>query len=76
MSIDVALLQSSFLKVVPYQQTFTATFYGMLFTEHPELQALFAGMDMQMQQSKLFAGLSATIDNLNNSAIVVSSLQE
>lgn len=76
MSIDVALLQNSFLKVIPQQQTFTATFYDILFTEHPEVEPLFADTDMKTQQSKLFAALSTTINNLNNSTTLVSTLQE
>jgi hemoglobin-like flavoprotein len=76
MSINTALLQSSFLKIIPRQQTFTATFYDTLFTEHQELKALFAYTDMHIQQNKLFATLSATIIHLDNPAVLVSSLHE
>jgi hemoglobin-like flavoprotein len=76
MSTNIALLQSSFLKVIPQKQRFARVFYDTLFHDHPEIKPLFAATDMHVQQSKLFSLLSMTINNLGNPAMLRFTLHE
>ncbi len=76
MGVDVALLQSSFLKVIPQRQRFAQVFYETLFHDHPEVKPLFAATDMYTQQNKLFAVLSTTINNLQNPAMLRFTLHD
>ena len=57
---DVALVQSSFRRIVPIAEQAAALFYARLFELDPELRGLFRG-DMQKQGCKLIAMLAKTI---------------
>jgi hemoglobin-like flavoprotein len=60
---DIALVQTSFSKVVPIADQAAALFYN-LFETAPEVKPLFKG-DPAAQRRKLMATLSAVVSNLN-----------
>ncbi|MBW4567958.1 MAG: pentapeptide repeat-containing protein [Tolypothrix carrinoi HA7290-LM1] len=64
--LPVELLESSFEKIKPHADEFTASFYEHLFTGHPELKPLFATTDMAKQQKKLLNALVLVVENLRN----------
>ena len=76
MEINIQLLRSSFLKVLPQKQKFTAVFYETLFSAYPQVRPLFAHTDMRLQQNKLFSMLSMVINNLHNPTALQATLYE
>jgi hemoglobin-like flavoprotein len=62
---DVALVQSSWLAVVPIKEKAAELFYGRLFELDPTLRPLFKG-DMVVQGGKLTTMLNTVITGLNN----------
>jgi hemoglobin-like flavoprotein len=75
MALDVDCLAQSFAHVRTREAEFTAAFYNRLFTEHPEVQALFQPGQMEQQRAKLFKSLVLVIDNLHNPEVLSSSLK-
>src|SRR5579863_8022656 len=61
---QIALLQSSFEKVVPIASDAAALFYARLFETLPEVRPLFKH-DMQEQGRKLMATLGTVVRNLD-----------
>jgi hemoglobin-like flavoprotein len=70
---DVALVQSSFAKVVPIQAQAAAIFYARVFELAPSVR-LFSG-DMTEQGSKLMAMLSAVVGTLDGLDVLVPVAQ-
>jgi len=61
---QVALVQSTFDKVLPISDVVAGVFYDRLFQLDPSLRRLFNG-DLRMQGKKLMDALSIIIGNLN-----------
>ncbi len=64
MTLNIELLQSSFALVKVDSSAFTERFYTSLFTDHPEVQPLFAHANMEKQGKQLFQSLVFTLNNL------------
>jgi hemoglobin-like flavoprotein len=62
---DVALVQSSFRKILPIADQASALFYARLFELDPALRTLFVG-DMLDQGRKLMAMLSVAVASLDD----------
>lgn len=54
------------LELAKLKGDFGKTFYDVLFTDYPQIQALFADSDMMQQQDKLCHSLEIIVENLNN----------
>jgi hemoglobin-like flavoprotein len=65
-SLNVALLQSSFLKLEPQAQEFSDTFYRILLNKYPRLRPLFSETDMEKQKVKLIESLKLVMVNVYN----------
>jgi nitric oxide dioxygenase len=65
-SLNVALLQSSFLKLEPQAQEFSDTFYRILLNKYPRLIPLFSETDMEKQKVKLMESLKLVMVNVYN----------
>lgn len=72
---QIALVQDSWEKVVPIQETAAELFYGRLFEVAPEVKPLFKG-DMKNQGKKLMAMLNTAVESLNNLEDIVPVVQE
>jgi hemoglobin-like flavoprotein len=75
MTLNVELLESSFAPVVNQGSEFTAKFYDQLFADHPEVQPLFAGTQMEKQGVQLFQSLVFTVNNLRDLDTLVEALK-
>ncbi|MEG3841043.1 pentapeptide repeat-containing protein [Microcoleus sp. herbarium14] len=64
--LAVELLESSFEKIKPRADEFTASFYENLFIAHPEFKPLFANIDIKIQQKKLLNALVLVVENLRS----------
>ena len=71
---DVALVQSSFRRIVPIAEQAAALFYARLFELDPELRGLFRG-DMQKQGCKLIAMLAKAIALLDQLETLVPTIR-
>jgi nitric oxide dioxygenase len=67
---DVALVQSSFSKVVPIADAAASLFYSRLFDIAPEFRPLFKN-DISEQGSKLMATLGFVVNGLNEPETVL-----
>ena len=67
MSLNVALLRSSFELVVARQPNLTHLFYDELFTRHPQAQKLFGSNGRAKQERMLAEALTAVLDHLEDS---------
>ncbi len=72
---QITLVQESWDKVVPIQETAAELFYGQLFTIAPEVKPLFKG-DMKSQGRKLMTMLNTAVRSLNNLEKIVPAVQE
>jgi hemoglobin-like flavoprotein len=75
MALQVKLLEQSFEGVKPNADAFAASFYGNLFADFPQTQALFAHSDMEAQQQKLLASLVLVVENLRQPQVLSEALQ-
>ncbi len=64
--LAVELLESSFDKIKPRADEFTASFYENLFIAHPEFKPLFANIDLKIQEKKLLNALVLVVENLRS----------
>jgi hemoglobin-like flavoprotein len=74
-SLNVALLQSSFLKLEPQAQEFSDTFYRILLNKYPRLRPLFSETDMEKQKVKLIESLKLVMVNVYNTEALTSILK-
>lgn len=74
MTVDPALIKSSYAVVVPHGTAVTEYFYEHLFTHHPEVRELFAE-HLAEQQDRLWAALGALVTDLEDTGTVVRVLQ-
>ncbi len=72
---QITLVQESWDKVVPIQETAAELFYGQLFSIAPEVKPLFKG-DMKSQGRKLMTMLNTAVRSLNNLEKIVPAVQE
>ena len=66
MSLQIEMLERSFVQLEPHLDEFGNSFYQTLFSRYPEAKPLFASTDMSQQQQKLTASLVLVVDNLRN----------
>ena len=71
---QIALVQSSFAKVVPIAETAASLFYGRLFEVAPEVKPFFKG-DMTGQGRKLMTTLNLVIASLRNLQSIMSAVE-
>ncbi|MGW4383628.1 globin domain-containing protein [Kitasatospora sp. NPDC004531] len=74
MTIDSALIKSSFAAVEPHGSDVTAYFYAHLFEHNPGVRKLFAE-HLDEQQDRLWAAISTLVDRLDDTETVVDVLQ-
>ncbi len=72
---QITLVQESWDKVVPIQETAAELFYGQLFTIAPEVKPLFKG-DMKSQGRKLMTMLNTAVRALNDLEKIVPAVQD
>lgn len=72
---QITLIQSSWAKVVPIQETAAELFYNKLFELDPAVKPLFKG-DMKEQGRKLMMSLSVVVNGIANLGALVSGIQE
>lgn len=72
---QIALVQSSWEKVVPIQETAARIFYDRLFTLDPSLRALFKG-SMEEQGRKLMAMINVAVRGLSRLESIVPAVQD
>ncbi len=72
---QIALVQESWDKVVPIQETAAELFYGQLFEIAPEVKPLFKG-DMKSQGRKLMTMLNTAVKSLNDLDAIVPAVQD
>ncbi|MFI9783219.1 globin domain-containing protein [Kitasatospora sp. NPDC051984] len=73
-TIDSALIKSSFAAVEPHGSDVTAYFYAHLFEHNPDVRKLFAE-HLNDQQDRLWAAISTLVDKLDDTDTVVEVLQ-
>jgi hemoglobin-like flavoprotein len=66
MDLNIKLIQDSFELVKPRAEEFANLFYGNLFRDFPESQALFQASNMDKQKRLLVASLVQVVHNLEN----------
>lgn len=72
---QITLIQSSWAKVVPIQETAAELFYNKLFELDPTVKPLFKG-DMKEQGRKLMMSLNVVVNGITNLGALVASIQE
>ena len=72
---QIKLVQDSWAKVVPIQETAAELFYGKLFELDPSVRSMFKG-DMKEQGRKLMAILNTAVNSLNYLDTVVPAIQD
>ncbi|WP_371498139.1 globin domain-containing protein [Kitasatospora sp. NBC_00374] len=75
MTIDPAVIKSSFALVEPHGAEVAAYFYRNLFEHNPSLRGLFAA-HLDEQQERLWAALGALVTHLEDVDTLVGLLQE
>ncbi|MFF4342743.1 globin domain-containing protein [Kitasatospora sp. NPDC001540] len=73
-TIDPALIKSSFAVVEPHGSEVTAYFYAHLFEHNPGVRKLFAE-HMNEQQDRLWAAIGTLVNKLEDTDTVVNVLQ-
>jgi hemoglobin-like flavoprotein len=75
MSLNVELLESSFLQIKAQETEFMAHFYKILFADYPEVKPLFANTHMEKQAKQLFKSLVLVVENLREPNVLSNALQ-
>jgi hemoglobin-like flavoprotein len=71
----IALVQSTWAKVIPIKETAAELFYGKLFELDPSLRALFKS-DIREQGRKLMAMIGTAVGGLNNLGALVPAVKD
>jgi hemoglobin-like flavoprotein len=71
---DVALVQSSFRRIVPISEQAAALFYARLFELDPALRSMFRG-DMAEQGRKLMSVLATAVASLERIDILIPTVE-
>ena len=69
-SEDIAILQASFLPIKDNSANFTATFYELLFTDHPEMKHAIGKIDLVAREKKFAESLFSIIKNIRNPSLL------
>ncbi|MEM7749368.1 MAG: globin family protein [Pseudomonadota bacterium] len=72
---DVAIVQSSFAKVVPISDEAGRMFYGRLFNTAPDVRPLFRG-DLDEQSRKLMQMLATVVGGLSDLEKIIPAAQK
>ncbi|MEH2350865.1 MAG: globin family protein [Nostoc sp.] len=75
MSLNIELLESSFLQIKAQETEFMAHFYKTLFADYPEVKPLFANTHMGKQAKQLFKSLVLVVDNLRRPDVLSNALK-
>lgn len=75
MSLNVELLESSFVPIRAQESEVMAHFYQTLFADYPEVKPLFATTHMAKQAKQLFTSLVFVVDNLRHPGALTQALQ-
>ncbi len=75
MSIDIPLLRESWILVADKSERVASEFYGMLFSRHPQVRALFPVV-MDTQRDRLVNAITYVVLNLEDLGTVAAYLQE
>ncbi|MEH1892037.1 MAG: hypothetical protein V7K92_22160 [Nostoc sp.] len=75
MSLNIELLESSFLQIKAQETEFMAHFYKTLFADYPEVKPLFANTHMGKQAKQLFKSLVLVVENLRNPDVLSNVLK-
>ncbi|MEA5507989.1 globin family protein [Halotia wernerae UHCC 0503] len=75
MSLNIELLESSFLQIKAQETEFMAHFYKALFADYPEVKPLFANTHMGKQAKQLFKSLVLVVENLRHPNVLSNALQ-
>jgi hemoglobin-like flavoprotein len=76
MSLNVPVLRRSFNLVAPSAERLSQRFYDRLFQNYPQVQPLFADLEMPAQRKKLIASLIMVVENLENPQKLTHYLQQ
>lgn len=68
---QIAVVQTSFAKVVPISETAADLFYGRLFEIAPQVKPLFQSTDIKEQGKKLMATLAFVVGGLNDLSAIL-----
>lgn len=74
MSLNVELLESSFMLVTEREPNLTRPFYDRLFERYPQAQALFGRHSQENQEKMLTDALVAVIDHFEDAPWLVETL--
>ncbi|HVJ89234.1 MAG TPA: globin domain-containing protein [Labilithrix sp.] len=74
MTLNAALLRSSFQTIVERQPAITPRFYEILFSRYPQVRPMFSRNSARAQQEMLQQALVAVIENLENASWLSSTL--
>jgi hemoglobin-like flavoprotein len=75
-SLDVKLIQSTYLTIKSQADEFAESFYQILFDKYPNVQPLFSATDMGKQKDKLMESLDLVLVNVHNIKAFNSILKE
>jgi nitric oxide dioxygenase len=76
MTLQGALLTTSFQAVVLHGEAFVTAFYERLFSRFPDTRSLFAATDMLEQRKKLQRTLSLILEHLQEPDVLAPMLQD
>ena len=74
MTLQIALLETSFQAISPCGEEFVTAFCERLFTRFPETRSFFASTDMKEQRKQLLGALTLVIQNLRKPEVLTSAL--
>ena len=72
--VQVALVQSSFAKVMPIKDTASELFYNRLFEQNPGVRTMFPA-GVAEQRKKLMAALATVVSGLSKPDIIIPAIQ-
>jgi class 3 adenylate cyclase/hemoglobin-like flavoprotein len=72
----VFLVQSTYEIIAPKAEAFAADFYGHLFAQHPEIEPLFARVEMATMRLMLMRMIGVTVRGLHNLPQVLPGLRD
>jgi len=75
MTLNIALLETSFADLQAQKAEFTNSFYSTLFLDYPQVKPLFESTNLDEQSKKLFDSLVLVVNNLKKSDVLKDSLE-
>lgn len=74
MTLQIEMLEDSFVQIKPCLTEFGKSFYTNLFAMYPQVKPLFAKSDLKKQQFLLTESLSMIVGNLRNTELLSHTL--